>query len=154
MASMNPLLEKLEDAHALERQTLRNIESALDQSTACSRTRLKLREHAAGTKWQARLLEVCLENLGATPGLRRKSRKNTSSRDSSVYCALIAAARQAGEAEIVQICHEILDQKVAMSAGLEELMPGPQAVQQGGCQWGNSTSLKTDTGRVSNTFAG
>ncbi|MEZ0225754.1 MAG: DUF892 family protein [Alphaproteobacteria bacterium] len=151
---MNPLLEKLEDAYALERQALRSLESALGQSTACSRTRLKLREQAAGTKWQARLLEVCLENLGTKPGLRRKSRKYPPSNDTSVYHSLIAAAKHAGETEIVQICHEIIDRKLAMSAGLEELLPAQQAASQAGFQWGYSTNLRTDTGKAANTFDG
>lgn len=123
------LLEKLYDAYRLERRALKILRAAQKARGICPELRARVRDHAIETRWQARLLEVCLENLGARPeAFTRKGSKPAPSRTAAAfkqleimaYRALVAAAGTAGELEIAHICTEILDQEIAMSAWLED----------------------------------
>lgn len=129
------LLEKLYDAYRLERKALRILTVAQPMARLCPRLRARLREHVDETKWQARLLEVCLENMGEKPkawrpgwglppahtGMALKRREITAYRD------LVTAAEAAGEPEIAQVGREILAQEIAMASWLEDyLYPATQ----------------------------
>lgn len=122
------LLEKLYDAYRLERKALRILNVAQHMARLCPRLRGRLRDHADETKWQVRLLEVCLENLGEKPrtwragwglppahtGIALKRREITA------YRELLSAAEAAGEAEVAQVAREILAQEIAMVSWLED----------------------------------
>jgi ferritin-like metal-binding protein YciE len=130
------LLEKLYDAYRLERRALKILGAAQKARGACPELRARVREHAVETRWQARLLEICIENLGARPdACRSRGPKLPFSRTASAfkqleimtYRAIIAAAGKAGEPEIADICREILDQEISMSSWLEDHLSHPTA---------------------------
>ncbi len=124
------LLEKLYDAYRLERRALRILAVAQEIARLCPRLRARLREHAIDTRWQSRLLEVCLENLGAKPGLhggrrglpRARTGAGFKRHEIAAYRELILAAERADEPEIAQVGREILAQEIAMSAWLEDYL--------------------------------
>lgn len=120
------LVDKLHDAYCLERRAL-EILHAQQRKSLCDALHTRMKEHALDTKWQARLLEVCLENLGASPGDAEPRKIRHESMDVAfkqveilTYSALIAAAKSAGEDEIADICREILEQERAMAEWLAE----------------------------------
>jgi ferritin-like metal-binding protein YciE len=124
------LLEKLYDAYRLERRAMRILAVAQEIARLCPRLRARIREHAVETRWQARLLEVSLENLGAKPGARGGKRHLPRARtgvgfkrqEIAAYRALIVAAERANEPDIAQAGREILAQEISMSTWLEDYL--------------------------------
>jgi ferritin-like metal-binding protein YciE len=120
------LVDKLHDAYCMERRALEILHTQ-QRKSLCDQLRARMKEHALETKWQARLLEVCLENLGAAPPSFSHKKIRHDSMDVAfkqveilTYSALIAAAKSAGEDEIADICREILDQERTMADWLAE----------------------------------
>ena len=124
------LLEKLYDAYCLERKALRILSAAQQVARLCPHVRARLREHADETRWQSRLLEVCLENLGEKPKERRlgwglppaHTGAALKRREIAAYRAVITAAEAAGEPEIAAVGREILAQELAMADWLENYL--------------------------------
>lgn len=124
------LLEKLCDAYRLERRALRILNVTQEIARLCPRLRARLRDHATETKWQVRLLEVCLENMGIKPstvkGKWNWPPAHTGAafkrREIEAYRALIAAAEKANEPEIAQVGREIMTQELAMSTWLDDYL--------------------------------
>lgn len=122
------LLEKLYNAYRLERKALRVMTIAYEMARLCPRLRLRLREHIDETRWQSRLLEVCLENMGEQPKAHRPklglppahTGVALKQREIAAYRDLIAAADAAGEPDIAQVGREILAQEIAMSSWLHD----------------------------------
>jgi ferritin-like metal-binding protein YciE len=109
----------------------------------------RIAQHREETLWQISQLERCLGILGAEPSTIKNVMGTLSAnmgamgtmfasdeilKDSiastafehleiASYKVIIAAAEQAGEAEIARLCQGILDQEVAMAAWLEEHLP-------------------------------
>jgi ferritin-like metal-binding protein YciE len=123
------LLEKLYSAYRLEQKGLRILGIAQEMARLCPRLRARIKEHADETRWQSRLLEVCLENMGEKPGAHRPKWDflppahtgiALKRREIACYRDLIAAAEAANEPDIAQVAREILAQELAMSAWLED----------------------------------
>jgi ferritin-like metal-binding protein YciE len=134
------LLEKLYDAYRLEQKALRILTIAQEMARLCPRLRARLKEHTDETRWQSRLLEVCLENMGEQPRAHRPkwgflppahSGMALKRREIACYRDLIAAAEAANETDIAQVAREILAQEIAMSTWLEDYFAPAAATRIG-----------------------
>ena len=131
------LLEKLYNAYRLERRALRILQVAQEIARLCPRVRTRVRDHVTETRWQTRLLEVCIENMGGDPSEIPSGAYLPFARSSAAfkrqeieaYHALILAAEAANEPEVVQVGREILAQELAMSTWLESYrQPGASSL--------------------------
>jgi ferritin-like metal-binding protein YciE len=131
----------LRDAHAMEGQAITLLETQIDRLESYPETVPRLRQHLAETKDQRTKVEQCLNKLGEdTSSLKDTTMKvganlqgimHMMSTDevlkhalasnafehfeAASYCALAAAADDAGEPEIAQTCKQIMQQELAMA---------------------------------------
>lgn len=143
------LLDWLRDAHAMEMQAEQMLTTTAKRLEHYPELKARIEEHITETKEQAKLVEQCLERLGAdistlkdvggkmmalTQGLSGMFVTDEVVKASiasyvfehmeiASYRALIAAAEMAGDTTTIQVCQQILPQEEAMAKWLEEHLP-------------------------------
>jgi ferritin-like metal-binding protein YciE len=148
-ATADHLMHWLRDAHAMEMQAIQMLEAQIARIKNYPQLHARLHDHLDQTRSQAQRLERCISRRGGD----RSALKDTTARltammqglggrfvedevvkgamvsytfehfEISAYRVLIAAADDAGDAETVRVCQEILDEETEMADWLEEHLP-------------------------------
>ena len=139
----------LKDAHGMENSLIPVLENHAEDAKDHPQMQAKLQQHVETTRRHAELVESCLERLGESPsGIKSgmgsifgnvQSITTGAAEDEIVknglmdyasenfeiasYKALIAAAKQAGEQEIAQVCERILRDEEDMAHFLDQNLP-------------------------------
>lgn len=143
------LMDWLRDAHAMEMQAIKMLESQIARIENYPMLHARLRDHLDQTHDQADRLLRCIERRGGD----RSTLKDAAGRLTAMvqglggvfvedevvkgamasytfehfeiasYRTLISAAREAGDEETVRVCQEILDEEAEMADWLEEHLP-------------------------------
>ncbi|WP_447927955.1 ferritin-like domain-containing protein [Vreelandella sp. EE27] len=140
------LLDWLRDAHAMEKQAEQMLSAQARRLESYPELQKRIEQHIDETQGQARKLEHCIglldantstiKDIGAQMTAFGQAIGGMMAEDEVIkggiasyafehfeiacYKSLIAAADMAGEAEISQICHEILEEEVAMAQWLSK----------------------------------
>lgn len=148
-ATKETLLEWLKDAHAMEKQSIDMMEKQAGRIEQYPDLKETVKDHLEQTRQQASRIEECIHTLGGDTSVMKQGVAkfmgsaanliNQSAGDEVVkngladyafehfeiasYRALVAAADQAGEEEIRQICEEILQEEEAMASWLGTNLP-------------------------------
>jgi ferritin-like metal-binding protein YciE len=143
------LVSWLNDAYAMEHAMIPVLENHAKDAGDDAEARSRMELHVEQTRRHAELVEGCLERLGsstsalkkgaasvlgtlqsvATGMFRDEAIKNalsdyaTEHFEIAAYRALAEAARQAGEADIEEVCEEIRRDEEEMASWLEERIP-------------------------------
>jgi len=143
------LIGWLNDAYGMERNAEQMLEQAIRDAEDEPEVKAKLEQHLEETRSQAEGVKVCVQNLGGSPsevkgllgsmggtmaGLSTgmfadEKVKNalagytTEHIEIASYTALITAAEELGEEEVVKVCKEILGQEETMASWFEEQLP-------------------------------
>jgi len=139
----------LRDAHAMEGQAISLLETQIQRLESYPEALPRLREHLAETKQQRGQVEQCLQKLGEDTstlkdatmklganlqGLMHAMSSDEVLKDAlasnafehfeaASYCALAAAANDAGEPEIAKTCENIMRQELAMADWVWQQLP-------------------------------
>jgi ferritin-like metal-binding protein YciE len=139
----------LRDAHAMENQAIKILEGQDERLEHYPELRAKVHEHLQQTRRQAEMLEDCLERLGedrsafkagmgklmgnmqAMSGLfvgdevvkGALASYTFEQFEIASYKSLIAAAEEAGEAEVRGVCERILGEEEDMARWLGDHLP-------------------------------
>ena len=143
------LLDWLRDAHAMEQQAEQMLRAQASRIGNYPKMKARVEQHLEETRGQQKLLEGCLERLGGSPSAVKDTMGTMAAMgqglagmfasDESVkgamasyvfehmeiasYTALIAAAKQAGDAETQRVCEQILAQEEAMAQWVLDNLP-------------------------------
>lgn len=160
MANNKDLLVRwLNDAYAMEHQLLPVLENHANDVKHDPPAQQRIRQHIDETKRHAERMEQCVTRLGSSPSTMKSTLASLMGsaqaistgmfRDEIVknalsdyaaeqfevacYKALISAAREQGEPEIVRACEENMREDEAMARWLEQQLPSVvhQVVQPG-----------------------
>ena len=159
MADQKLIVSWLNDAYALENGIAEALEKQVAVAADHPAVQSGIQRHLDATKRHAETVKSCLEQLGESPsgvkttmatlgakvqGLTMGAAKDdlvkfalndyaTEHMEIASYRALIVAAEEIWQADIVQACQTILVDELAMAAWREEYMPAivRVAVQQG-----------------------
>jgi ferritin-like metal-binding protein YciE len=147
--SRDILLDWLRNAHAMEVQAEEMFKSQARRIEHYPPLRERIERHLVETREQQAMLAQCLKQLGAEPSALKEigarfmalgqSLFQVASTDEvvkgavlacsfkhmeiAVYRALAAAAKTAGENDVVRICETILPQEQAMADWLDQHLP-------------------------------
>jgi ferritin-like metal-binding protein YciE len=148
------LLVWLRDAYAMEGQAIELLERQIERLEHYPQVRAKLEEHLTQTRGQQAALEQTFNLLGSDPSALKTSVMKVAANiqgmlhafasdevmkhalasyafeqfEAACYQALVTAAEQAGEREVVSTCSTILREEQAMASWLWENLP--QLTQQ------------------------
>lgn len=143
------LLDWLRDAHAMEQQAEKMLQSQAERLEHYPDLRGRIEKHIEETRGQRELLESCLQRLGSSPStLKDLSGKVMAfgqamagmtvsdevvkgamsgyvfeNMEIASYTVLIAAAKEAGDTQTQQACEQIIKQEIAMAEWLLAHMP-------------------------------
>jgi ferritin-like metal-binding protein YciE len=151
MANNKDLLVRwLNDAYAMEHQLLPVLENHAKDVKNNPPAQQRIRQHIDETKRHAERMEQCVKRLGASPSTTKSTLASLMGsaqaistgmfRDEIVknalsdyaaeqfevacYKALISAAQEHGEPEIVRACEENMREDEAMARWLDQQLPG------------------------------
>ncbi|WP_447555230.1 ferritin-like domain-containing protein [Vreelandella sp. EE22] len=140
------LVDWLRDAHAMEKQAEKMLTAQARRLESYPALQKRIEQHIDETQSQAQKLEHCIGLLDTSPSTIKDLGAEMTAFGQAIggmmvedevikgsiasyafenfeignYKALIAAADMAGEAEISQICHEILEEEIAMADWLSK----------------------------------
>jgi ferritin-like metal-binding protein YciE len=143
------LIAWLNDAHAMEVQLQKVLESQITHAEGHNDVRAKLEEHLDQTKHHAELVEQCVNQLGGSTsalksgmsnvmgmvqGMSTGTAKDTMIKDAlaaygsesfeiACYTALLEAANMVGESQVANVCRQILNDETKMKEWLEQNLP-------------------------------
>jgi ferritin-like metal-binding protein YciE len=143
------LIAWLRDAYAMEGQAIELLERQIERREHYPEIRNKLQEHLGQTRGQQAALQQAFNLLGEAPsGLKASAMKMAANIqgmlhalasdevmkhalgscafeqfEAASYQALVTAAEQAGEREVVSTCSAILREEEAMAAWIWEQLP-------------------------------
>lgn len=143
------LLDWLRDAHAMEEQAEKMLETQAARLESYPALRERIRQHLVETRRQVTLVRSCIERHGSSPsGLKDTGGKLVAMLQGlsgslmadevikgamasyafehfevSVYKTLIAAAEFCGDTQTRDVCAQILDEEKAMAEWLEHALP-------------------------------
>ena len=143
------LLHWLRDAHAMEQQAEQMLKAQAGRIENYPRLKARIEQHLEETLGQQKLLEGCLERLGSSPSAIKDTMGMMAAMGQALggmfasdeivkgamasyvfehmeiasYTALIAASREAGDAETQRVCEQILAQEEAMAQWVKENLP-------------------------------
>jgi ferritin-like metal-binding protein YciE len=149
MTHVEQLTTWLNSAYSMEQSLEKVLENHAKDAKDQPEMRARLEEHIEETREHARRVEECLSLLDAKPSAMKSAMGNLMGmvqgastgmfRDELVknvladyaaehfeiacYRSLIAAAEEAGQTEIADLCSEILADEESMAAWLEEQIP-------------------------------
>jgi len=143
------LLDWLRDAHAMEQQAGQMLKAQASRIDNYPKMKARIEQHLEETLGQQKLLEGCLERLGGSPSAIKDTMGMMAAAGQAIsgmfasdeivkgamasyvfehmeiasYNTLIAAARQAGDAETQRVCEQILAQEEAMAQWVMDNLP-------------------------------
>ena len=143
------LLDWLRDAHAMEQQAEQMLKAQASRIENYPKMKARVEQHLEETRGQQKLLEGCLERLGGSPSAVKDTMGTMAAMGQGLagmfasdeivkgamasyvfehmeiasYTALIAAAKQAGDAETQRVCEQILAQEEAMAQWVLDNLP-------------------------------
>ena len=143
------LLDWLRDAHAMEQQAEQMLRAQASRIGNYPKMKARGEQHLEETRGQQKLLEGCLERLGGSPSAVKDTMGTMAAMGQGLagmfasdeivkgamasyvfehmeiasYTALIAAAKQAGDAETQRVCEQILAQEEAMAQWVLDNLP-------------------------------
>ncbi|MEH6564245.1 MAG: DUF892 family protein [Halopseudomonas sp.] len=143
------LLDWLRDAHAMEQQAEQMLEAQAKRLEHYPKLKRRIEQHITETQGQRRLLEACLNRLGARPSTLKdmtgklmafgQAMGGMMMTDEVVkgamsgyvfenleiasYTILIEAAKQVGDTQTQEVCEQILPEEIAMADWLREHLP-------------------------------
>jgi ferritin-like metal-binding protein YciE len=145
MEARRHLVDWLRDAHGMEQQAISTLERQLERLESYPELAARVQQHLVESRRQADQLDACIRRLGgSTSAVKDIVGKltgnagaffNAAAEDEVVknmiagytlehfeiasYKALIAAADLFGEAEVAQVCRDILREEEAMAAWID-----------------------------------
>ena len=143
------LVNWLRDAHAMEQQAEQMLKAQASRIENYPKMKARVEQHLEETRGQQKLLEGCLERLGGSPSAVKDTMGTMAAMGQGLagmfasdeivkgamasyvfehmeiasYTALIAAAKQAGDAETQRVCEQILAQEEAMAQWVLDNLP-------------------------------
>ena len=143
------VLDWLRDAHAMEQQAEQMLKAQASRIENYPKMKARVEQHLEETRGQQKLLEGCLERLGGSPSAVKDTMGTMAAMGQGLagmfasdeivkgamasyvfehmeiasYTALIAAAKQAGDAETQRVCEQILAQEEAMAQWVLDNLP-------------------------------
>ena len=143
------LLDWLRDAHAMEQQAAQMLKAQAGRLETYPALKARIEAHLEETLGQQALLEACITRLGSSPSVVKDTMGKVAAMGQAIggmvasdeivkgsmasyvfehmeiasYTALIAASREAGDAETQRVCEQILAQEEAMAQWVKENLP-------------------------------
>ena len=149
MANNDMLIAWLNDAHAMEKGIAEALEAQVKAAADHPEVQTGIQRHLETTKNHVQLVEQCLNELGEKPSAVKSGLASVTSKAQGLmmggakddlvksslndyaaehmeiasYRALRLAAEEVGNAFIVGVCDQILQDEQAMASWLEQQMP-------------------------------